>query len=230
VPPMPTDDHLHYHDPKNTPEEEEHSFDKLAKGLAAGTLTRGQVLKLAGAALLGSVFGGLFGLPAQAQSQRVGGGGGGRGAPHHHRHHHHHHHQGGRCPSGTTPCGKSCCTSSEVCSDKSCTACGAPDQPCCANSTCTASGTTCNSSGICVCPSGTPLPCGNRCCPDTGVNGTACTCSGETTEGTFECIYGSCTGTPRSCTSSSDCGPNGVCQARFGICFPLCSSTSNTCI
>jgi hypothetical protein len=32
------------------------SFDELAKGLAKGNLTRGQALKLAGAAILGSVL------------------------------------------------------------------------------------------------------------------------------------------------------------------------------
>ena len=211
MPPMPTDDHLHYHDPKNTPEEEEHSFDKLAKGLAAGTLTRGQVLKLAGAALLGSVFGGLFGLPAsEAQSQRIGGGGGGH---HHHRHHHHHHRRKG-CPSGTTRCGKSCCTSSEVCSNDACTACGTLDKPCCANSTCTAGGTTCNASGSCVCSSGT-TPCGDSCCTSSEV------CSDNT------CT--ACGGLNQPCCANSTCTASGTTCNVAGTCVACQTCTDDPC-
>ena len=143
---MPTDDQSHYHQPKKTTAEEEHSFDKLAKGLAAGTLTRGQVLKLAGAALLGGVFGGLFGLPAQAQSQSVGGGvgGGGGGSSHHHHHHHRSrvHCGGGRCPRGSVcASGPGFCPTDSVCVKKRCQS-GVPCTPgnngCCAGqaSTC----------------------------------------------------------------------------------------------
>ena len=118
---MPTDDQPHYPDPKNVTEEEP-SFDTLAKVLATGTLTRGRVLKLAGAAFLGSVFGSLFGLPAsEAQSQSVGGGG---GQHHHHHHHHHRHHKG--CPSGTMQLSNGTCA----------LPCTQPSDPQCCNSCC----------------------------------------------------------------------------------------------
>ena len=159
---MPTDDQPHYHDLKNTTEEEEHSFDKLAKGLAASTLTRGKVLKLAGAAFLGSFFGGLlFGLPAsEAQSQGGGGGvGGGGGAHHRHRHHHHHRHRvhcgGGHCPRGSVcaiDTGFPGCSTGTVCVLSQCTSGGVPCTPgtngCCVRgSTCferVAGGTVCS--------------------------------------------------------------------------------------
>ncbi len=53
-----------------TPEDitEEYSFDELARGLATGTLPRGQALKLVGAALLGSALG-FFSLQGPAEGQ-----------------------------------------------------------------------------------------------------------------------------------------------------------------
>src|SRR3954467_9593592 len=50
---------------------EEYSFDELAKGLASGTLSRGQALKLAGTAILGSLLGsGVLGMVPEVASAR----------------------------------------------------------------------------------------------------------------------------------------------------------------
>ena len=48
---------------------EKHSFDQLARGLASGTVTRGQALKLAGGALLGGLLASIPGV-AWAQGER----------------------------------------------------------------------------------------------------------------------------------------------------------------
>ena len=65
---------------------EESSVDKLAKGLASGTVSRGRALRLVGGALLAGV---LTAIPGVAQA-----------AP---------------CPSGQTKCGKGCCSGGETC-------------------------------------------------------------------------------------------------------------------
>jgi hypothetical protein len=54
---------------------EEYSFDALARGLASGTLSRSQVLKLAGSTLLGFVLSG-FALPATASGEATASAGG----------------------------------------------------------------------------------------------------------------------------------------------------------
>ena len=66
----------------------ETSFDELAKGLASGTITRGQALKLAGAAILGTTLASLFPRLAFAQSG---------------------------CPEDLEPCGGGCCDITEEC-------------------------------------------------------------------------------------------------------------------
>jgi hypothetical protein len=50
--------------------EEEHSFDTLAKGLASSAISRGQVLKLAGAALVSGTLVALF--PGLASAKTIG--------------------------------------------------------------------------------------------------------------------------------------------------------------
>jgi hypothetical protein len=65
----------------------EHVLDDLAEGLDHGTVSRGQTLKLAGAALVATLFGGFIVAPAGAQSSSQGrsggrGNGGGRGPAH----------------------------------------------------------------------------------------------------------------------------------------------------
>ena len=47
---------------------ENHSFDSLSKEMANGSISRGEALKLVGAALLGGAFASLF--PATAQARR----------------------------------------------------------------------------------------------------------------------------------------------------------------
>src|SRR5919199_113537 len=66
----------------------ETSFDELAKGLASGTITRGQALKLAGAAILGTTLASLLPRLAFAQSG---------------------------CPEDLEPCGSGCCDITEEC-------------------------------------------------------------------------------------------------------------------
>ena len=49
---MPAEEHSRYDQEEVT---EEHSFDELAKGMAGGAISRGRMLKLIGAGLLGSI-------------------------------------------------------------------------------------------------------------------------------------------------------------------------------
>ena len=85
----------------------EDPFDKLAKGLAGGTITRGQALKLAGAAILGTTLTTLFPKWAFAQSG---------------------------CPEDLEPCGDGCCDiTQECCAGVVC--CDAAEE-CCAGVCC----------------------------------------------------------------------------------------------
>lgn len=59
----------------------EQFFDDLAKGLEAGTIARGRALKLALAALLGSVFGACSGYRPKRSHSRLGVEGRGRAPP-----------------------------------------------------------------------------------------------------------------------------------------------------
>lgn len=65
---MPTGDY-HEEVPNRGDALEEHSFDGLAKGMAKGAISRGSVLKLASATLLGSALG-VFSLSENAQARR----------------------------------------------------------------------------------------------------------------------------------------------------------------
>ena len=81
---------------------EEHSFDELAKGMASGTISRGQALKLVGATILGGTLVGLF--PGVAEAR-------------HHHHHRRHGSVGGAPPSTCGPPPKMMCGT--VCVDTS---------------------------------------------------------------------------------------------------------------
>lgn len=78
-----------------------HSFDELAKGLASGTVTRGQAMKLVGAAILGTTLTSLFTRRASAQSVS--------------------------CPEDLEPCGNTCCDTTEECCGG---VCCEPDKVC----------------------------------------------------------------------------------------------------
>src|SRR5215210_5948329 len=67
----------------------ENSFDELAKGLAVGTITRVQVLKLAGSAILSAMLNPLF-FPSQALAQK-------------------------ECDPDEVLCGSKCCDPEECC-------------------------------------------------------------------------------------------------------------------
>ena len=110
------------------------SFDELAKGLASGTITRVQALKLVGAAILSSMLVPVYPGRAFAQSEDD--------------------------PCGPTEedCGGYCCGATEECCGGIC--CGATEE-CCAG-TCCEIGKVCVG-GWCVCAPGS-IPCGSDCC------------------------------------------------------------------
>jgi len=125
---------------------EENSFDKLAKGLAGGTLTRVQALKLAGAAILGAMLNPLlFSVRASAQED---------------------------CDPDEVLCGSKCCDPEDCCGSTCCgaaqeccggvTCCG-PTEECCYG-TCCENGKICDAtSGLCAC-SPQRITCGSECC------------------------------------------------------------------
>ncbi|MDP8952270.1 MAG: hypothetical protein M3N18_08545 [Actinomycetota bacterium] len=124
----------------------EHSFDRLAKGLADGTITRVQALKLAGAAILGAMLGPLsFSSLASAQEE---------------------------CDSDEVLCGSECCDPEDCCGTECCgpaeeccdgVVCCGPTEECCFG-VCCESGKVCDAtSGLCVC-SPELTPCGSECC------------------------------------------------------------------
>src|SRR3954469_24268583 len=87
------------------------SFDELAAGLASGTITRVQALKLVGTAILGAI---LASLPGQAFAQGSKDG----------------------CPPASDPCGNTCCGPAEECCPGG-YCCGAAED-CCAGTCCEA--------------------------------------------------------------------------------------------
>jgi hypothetical protein len=123
----------------------ENSFDELAKGLAVGTITRGQVLKMAGSAILSAMLNSLF-FPSQALAQK-------------------------ECDPDEVLCGSKCCDPEDCCGSTCCgparkccssTCCG-PTQECCYG-TCCEHGKVCDAtSGLCVC-SPQRITCGSDCC------------------------------------------------------------------
>ncbi len=74
------------------------SFDELAKGLASGTLTRVQALKLVGAAVLGAMLAPLF--PGRASAEHLS--------------------EDDGCPPASEPCGATCCGPTEECCAGTC--------------------------------------------------------------------------------------------------------------
>jgi hypothetical protein len=101
-----------------------HSFDELAKGLAGGTVTRGQAMKLVGAAILGTTLTSLFTRQASAQSVS--------------------------CPEDLEPCGNTCCGVTEECCGG--TICCGPTEECCAGVCCEPDKVCVD--GQCVCAAG----------------------------------------------------------------------------
>jgi hypothetical protein len=125
---------------------EEHSFDRLAKELANGTVTRVQALKLAGATILSAMLGPLsFASRAFAQEE---------------------------CDPDEVLCGSECCDPEDCCGTECCgpageccdgVVCCGPTEECCYG-VCCESGKVCDAtSGVCVC-SPERLPCGSECC------------------------------------------------------------------
>lgn len=124
----------------------EDSFDKLAKGLISGTITRSEALKLLGSAILSGFLLPSFS-PRRASAQED-------------------------CDPDEVLCGSECCDSEDCCgatccgaADECCdgvTCCG-PTQECCFG-TCCEPGEVCDAtSGLCVC-SPERIPCGSDCC------------------------------------------------------------------
>ena len=186
---MPAKDPLHKGpDFEGLPDE--HSFDKMARGLASGNLSRGQALKLVAATIFGGTFG-VFGLekPAEARRRRCRRCSSTRPCP------------SGTCcqtrsngksccvrscPSGEACAGGNCCDELRACGDVCCpsdqccggdgnccppgnTCCSAISaQPCCgANERCCLPGCCTDPNGLC-CPAGSEAPCcpeGQECCP-----------------------------------------------------------------
>ncbi len=125
----------------------QNSFDELAKGLASGTITRVQALKLIGAAVLGTMLVPL--LPRRAFADSEDG-----------------------CPAAHDPCGDICCRPGEECCGNG-TCCGAAEK-CCGDGICCGAaedccaGTCCEHrkdcvDGQCVC-SPQFVTCGSECC------------------------------------------------------------------
>lgn len=123
----------------------EDSLDDLAKGLASGTITRVQALKLVGAAILGAMSG-LSLLPMRAFAQA-------------------------ECDPDEVLCGSECCNPEDCCGGTCCgptqeccgtTCCGATEE--CCSGTCCGMGKVCGgTTGQCVCPSDR-ITCGDDCC------------------------------------------------------------------
>ncbi len=123
----------------------ENSFDKLAKGLASGTVTRVQALKLVGAAILSGMLLPLF--PGRTLGQE-------------------------ECDSDEVLCGSECCDPEDCCGTTCCgvaeaccdgVVCCGPTEECCYG-VCCESGKVCDATyGLCVC-SPERIPCGSECC------------------------------------------------------------------
>jgi hypothetical protein len=123
----------------------ENSFDALAKGLASGTITRVQALKLFGAAILSGMLVPLF--PGRTLAQE-------------------------ECDPDEVLCGSECCDPEDCCGTTCCgpaedccdgVICCGPTEECC-HGVCCENGKVCDAtSGVCVC-SPQLTPCGNDCC------------------------------------------------------------------
>src|SRR4051812_8574022 len=76
-------------------------FDQLARGLADGTISRGQSLKLIGAAIVGG-FLGTFALPAESEAKKKKKGKKKRKKK-------------SQCQEGEVPCAGNCCVPGTIC-------------------------------------------------------------------------------------------------------------------
>jgi hypothetical protein len=196
---------------------EDHSFDELAKGIANGALSRGQLLKLVGAAVLGSVLNSALPEVALAKKKK--------------KKKKHRHVSGVLPPSPPPP------PDPNACSDPTCTPCGGRDVCGCVStiegkSTCvdaaTGPFTPCTTSATCQ-PSG-------RLCVNIGPS----TC--DSTAENFVCAL-PCTSSisppppspppppppPPSCTGLPACG-SGCCAAGQFCCrlaVPVCCPTGD---
>ena len=145
-----------------------HSFDELAKGLATGSVSRRQVLRLFGGAVLGGL---MASIPGVALAQKTGGPPPGGGGPP----------PGGETSHCAPPCpaGQTCCDG--VCVNLStdplnCGACGhqctggTGEGRCCSNGECVQFGETGPPPGaVCLCdpelPNNCPEEADQVCCP-----------------------------------------------------------------
>lgn len=190
---------------------EEHSFDELTRGLASGALSRGQALRLAGAALSGAALG-IFGLtgPADARRRRrrrascafCGTAAG----------------LSPTCPSGQT-CniianGIGCCV--PLCTTTDCStgcACRGPGDETCQGGTCV-----CTNFTHCAGSSRVGVACGPS---NTGevyrrVNGQQCVCA--------------CTITGTACDADVDCAAGQVCAIHPLLVGNICDETIKVCV
>ncbi len=125
----------------------EHSFDELAKGLAADTLTRGRILKLVGAAFLGGVISATFPGVAQARRRR-------------------HRSACLFCDPASPTCPSGCCQT--ITTGIGCCVSSCPSGQACVNGTCCPSGRACPNAccppNQCCGTDGNCCPPGNNCC------------------------------------------------------------------
>ena len=189
----------------------ERSLDELARGLASGTLSRRQALKLMGGALLGGVLAAALPFIArrdeQVQAQQQQG-----NAP---------------CPSGTHPCPDGTCAPVGVlCVCPNCP----PDMQCCPDGTCVVQGQTCGLTNAQTCPD---CPSGTHCCPSG-----ACVEPGEACPmGDQGCAVGEkrCNGSCVNVNCSANCGGCGnACPPELpycagGLCVPSPPKAAQLC-
>ena len=111
-----------HNDPEDQPTE--HSFDELTKSVANGALSRGQLLKVVGAAVLGSVLNSALPGVAKAKKHK------GKHASHKHKHHNN---SPSGCFPGEIPCGSNgCCPGiATCCADNPVLSCCGPGKRCC---------------------------------------------------------------------------------------------------
>jgi hypothetical protein len=145
-------------------QQDQHSFDELAKGLANGSISRSRALKLVGASLLGVLLGGLPLRLAGAQTTN--------------------------CPYNYAQCGSGryCCNGSCVDLNTSNSNCGYCGNACPSGQTCQGGG--CLGEG--GCPSGY-TSCGGR-CTDTRYDNQNCGRCGNVCPANTSCQNGVCTG------------------------------------
>ena len=158
---------------------EEHSFDVLAKGLASGSVSRRQALKLVGGALLGGVLASIPGLAWAHHQPDHGLPPGQGGTPPG---------QGGAPPGQGSPPPAACTPGDDICAVS---VCGPPDEFC--SCVPTVEGT-----AACVVPFCGPPCTTNTDCPD----GTVCGAVEECCEGLRACVA-PCGTTPPLAASSN---------------------------